>query len=219
MHNILTFFRKIIRELTPNKPSFKDSSSYWEDRYRTGGKSGSGSYNELAEYKAEIINEFVRENNLKTVIEHGCGDGNQLTYGLYPSYTGFDVSPEAVNICKRKFKNDKSKTFKHSDEYAGETADITLSLDVIYHLVEDEVFQSYMLRLFESSKKFVLIYSSDFEEQQKTVMDHVKHRKFTKYVEKAFPGWKLLKKIPNRFPYSEDSAGSHSDFFIYINRK
>jgi len=54
------------------------SGSYWEDRYATGDDSGLGSYDELARYKAQIINEFVREKQVDSVVDFGCGDGNQL---------------------------------------------------------------------------------------------------------------------------------------------
>ena len=213
MHNFLTILRKIISEITPDKP-FENSAAYWENRYRTGGRSGSGSFKELAEYKAEIINGFVKK-NIQSVIEYGCGDGNQLGYGRYKSYIGFDVSPEAISICKKKFKNDKSKSFKKNSDYAGELADLALSMDVIYHLVEDDVFHSYMKRLFDSSNKHVLIYSSDFETHRDT-MDHVRHRNFTRFIEESFPEWKLSTKIDNKFPFKGDvSSGSHSDFFIY----
>lgn len=215
MSAIKTFFRKLLRELNPRKPSFQSSETYWEDRYRTGGKSGKGSYNELAAYKAEIINKFVRKHDIETVIEHGCGDGNQLTYGTYPSYIGFDVSQEAISICRRKFKNDGTKTFKHNSEYEGEVADLVLSLDVIYHLVEDEVFLAYMQRLFGSAARYVIIYSSDKDEQEAT-MAHVRHRNFTKHVSSVFPEWQLVEKIPNKHPQTDNGeGGSHSDFFIY----
>lgn len=51
------------------------------------------------------------------------------------------------------------------DAYANETADLTLSLDVIYHLIEDNVFFTYMDRLFDSSTKFVIIYSLNTDRQ------------------------------------------------------
>jgi hypothetical protein len=57
---------------------FRDSQSYWEDRYVSGGTSGPGSYDAQAEYKADFLNRFVRENAIGSVIEFGCGDGNQL---------------------------------------------------------------------------------------------------------------------------------------------
>ena len=40
---------------------FPGSAQYWDERYATGGTSGSGSYNRLAAFKAEILNEFVRD--------------------------------------------------------------------------------------------------------------------------------------------------------------
>lgn len=217
MPDIVRIFRKIVSELTPRKP-FQNSASYWEDRYRTGGTSGSGSYNKLAKFKAEIINDFVKEKEVRTVIEHGCGDGNQLTYGKYESYVGFDISPEAIAICKKKFAGDNAKVFKSSSEYSGESGELALSLDVIFHLVEDDVFELYMARLFESARKYVIIYSSNTEEGE--TMDHVRHRRFSDYIEKKYPEWRLSETVPNRYPYTEgDQSGSTSGFFIYEKAK
>ena len=84
-----------------------DSKKYWETRYSKGGDSGGGSYGQLAEFKAHIINQFVKKNDIKTIIEWGCGDGNQLTYMNYPDYIGFDVSKTVVFNCFEKFKDDK----------------------------------------------------------------------------------------------------------------
>jgi len=101
-------------------------------------------------------------------------------------------------------------------EYNGETAELTLSLDVIYHLVEFEVFLDYMNRLFESAKRYVVIYSSDTDENAKGQAAHVWHRKFTKWVELEKPEWQLASHIPNKYPYAGDTrTGSSSDFFIY----
>tara|TARA_B100000963_G_C22366286_1_gene553845 strand:+ start:310 stop:516 length:207 start_codon:yes stop_codon:yes gene_type:complete len=41
------------------------SNSYWEHRYETDGNSGAGSYNELAEFKASVINEFLLDKKVK----------------------------------------------------------------------------------------------------------------------------------------------------------
>ena len=53
--------------------------SYWENRYKNNGNSGAGSYGRLAEFKADVINNFIAENKITSVIEFGCGDGNQLS--------------------------------------------------------------------------------------------------------------------------------------------
>ena len=65
---------------------FKSSEDYWIKRYNLGGNSGAGSYDEFAEFKAEIINDFVGKNNVQGVIEYGCGDGNQLKYFEFKKY-------------------------------------------------------------------------------------------------------------------------------------
>ena len=89
----------------------KSSKEYWEHRYATGGNSGSGSYNHLANFKASVINNFVIKNNVNTVIEWGSGDCNQLSLSNYKNYIGYDISQSAIKMCKNKFSKYKTKTF------------------------------------------------------------------------------------------------------------
>ena len=86
------------------------SKRYWENRYLSGGNSGDGSYGKYAEFKAKVLNDFVKENQIKEVIEFGCGDGNQLSLAKYPKYTGIDVSGKAIDLCITKHKNDPKKS-------------------------------------------------------------------------------------------------------------
>jgi hypothetical protein len=58
---------------------FSDSITWWEKRYISGGNSGQGSYGVLAEFKAETVNQFVGEFEVKSLVEFGCGDGSQLS--------------------------------------------------------------------------------------------------------------------------------------------
>lgn len=203
----------VVNRLRP----FHGSADYWEERYKAGGHSGAGSYHQLAEFKAQILNDFVKSNHINSVIEYGSGDGNQLKLADYPAYIGFDVSPSAIERCKTLFNGDPTRSFKLMSDYAGERAELTLSLDVIYHLVEDAVYDAYMQLLFDSAERFVIIYASNFEESaQDRVISHVRHRKFTNWVENARPKWKLKSHIPNAYPYSGDNdTGSLADFYIY----
>ena len=77
-------------------PSFRASSVYWERRYRLGGSSGSGSTGHLAAFKAEVLNRFVHDHGIKSVIELGCGDGQQLALAEYPLYLGLDVAKTSI---------------------------------------------------------------------------------------------------------------------------
>jgi cyclopropane fatty-acyl-phospholipid synthase-like methyltransferase len=201
---------------------FPGTVSYWEKRYASGGTSGRGSYGKLALYKAKIVNSFVRKHHIKSVIEFGCGDGNQLISASYPKYVGLDVSSTAIKLCVKRFKNDETKSFflYDPDCFADNAkyliSDLTLSLDVIYHLVEDAKFETYMEHLFSSARKFVLIYASNTDKNTPFQGIHIKHRSFSKWISENLTGWKLYKKITNKYPPSEDNKrGSFADFYIY----
>ncbi|MFT5219147.1 MAG: SAM-dependent methyltransferase [Planctomycetota bacterium] len=200
-----------------SKPEpFPGSSEYWEKRYASGGNSGVGSYKNFAAFKAEILNAFVVKHDVKSVIEFGCGDGNQLLLANYAAYIGFDVSHTVIDSCKAKFLTDASKTFKQMAEYDGETADLSLSLDVIYHLVEDDIFENYMRALFKSANRYVIIYASDSEENEGYEGTHVRHRKFTKWIKENISNCKLIQHIANKYPYEGDyTRGSFADFYVY----
>ena len=93
---MMTLLRNVVRQvrasdlarklLSPIRrgSAFPGSAAYWEERYRTGGNSGCGSYGHLANWKAEIVNDFVAATGVQRVIEHGAGDGNQLSLARYP---------------------------------------------------------------------------------------------------------------------------------------
>lgn len=192
------------------------SQEYWERRYREDGNSGAGSYNHFAEFKAKTINNFVKKNNIESVLELGCGDGNQLKLAKYKKYLGFDVSKKSIALCKELFKSDVTKEFRLMDTYSNEKYQLTLSLDVIYHLVEDDVFNAYMKTLFSAAEKSVIIYSSNTDDQSITCAIHVRHRKFSIWIENNCPNWKLIKHLPNKYPYNGDTnATSFADFYIY----
>lgn len=223
------FFRKLIigSPIEPlvrvllNKPKsvaapFDNSKSYWDRRYCVGGTSGAGSYGRLAQFKAEIINDFVLQHKVEKVIEFGCGDGNQLLLSNYKNYIGVDVSETAIRICKKKFVSDPTKTFLTSSSCFNQVADLALSLDVIYHLIEDEIYNSYMSTLFSSAQRFVIVYSSNFEENNGCDL-HVRHRRFSDWVETNAHSFELIEHIRNSFPYDERDPKntSFADFYIF----
>ena len=132
------------------------------------------------------------------------------------SYVGFDVSQEAVSRCRSACAGDARKSFKLVAEYEGERAQLTLSLDVVFHLVEDDVFDGYMARLFDSSDRFVIVHSSNTDQQQEGQHPHVRHRRFSRWIEVNRPRWQLIKAVPHVFPASHDGTmGSFSDTYFY----
>jgi hypothetical protein len=195
---------------------FAHSSQYWEDRYKLGGNSGAGSYNRLAAFKADVLNDFVAKNDVRSVIEFGCGDGNQLRLCRYPRYIGIDISRAAVEMCRRLYGHDKTKKFYATSDVRPRTdCELALSLDVIYHLVEDEVYDRYMTTLFDAASRFVICYSSN--KDLAAPVAHIRHRRFTRWVEQSRPDWTLVNRIDNIHPFDEFDANntSFADFYIF----
>ena len=66
------------------------------------------------------------------------------------------------------------------------------------------------------SNKYVIIYARN-ENYDHAI--HVKFRKFTDYIHKTLPQWKLINHIPNKYPqyplgHNNDTT-SPSDFYMY----
>ena len=194
--------------------AFTGSAYYWERNYARGATSGSGSYGSLGEGKSRFLNNLVRERAVHSVIEFGCGDGNQLAMAEYPSYVGLDVSRAAIACCQRRFADDPAKSFFLYDgscftDRAGVfTADLALSLDVVYHLTEDTVFETYLRHLFAAGRRLVIIYSTNMEISG--TAPHVRHRRFTPWVAANCPEWTLAE--VTRGPNAEYAR---ADFFVY----
>ena len=79
---------------------------------------GKADYNEIAKYYDEVIgkgfetNEYIRRKifnynrNVKSILELGCGTGNNLlTFKKEFSVTGIDISEEMLKIAKKKIPN------------------------------------------------------------------------------------------------------------------
>jgi hypothetical protein len=199
------FIQRIIKYVRNHL--FPGSALYWERHYRRDGDSGTGSYGESAEYKAGFLNQFVKENHINTVIEFGCGDGNQASQFHFPSYIGLDISATAIKKCSQVCKDDPSKEFFITNKkVAGLKAELAISLDVIYHLIEEEVYENYMNQLFTSATRYVIIYAWDVESDKEY---HVKHRKFSEWINENVSEFKLLDKI---------KSATFSDFYLYQKR-
>ena len=203
--------------LLRQRSAFEGSAQYWESRYVGGGTSGGGSYGESSRAKADFLNKFVHDHDIQSLIEFGCGDGNQLSLARYPRYVGLDVSPSAIRLCKDRFSGDQTKSFFL---YKGDcfvdyahlfSSDLALSLDVVYHLTEDSVFETYLNHLFAAGRQYVIVYSTN--EERRGTAPHVRHRNFSSWVEERFPHWKLTQITGGLV-----SEARQPEFFIYKQR-
>jgi SAM-dependent methyltransferase len=194
---------------------FRGSRQYWENRYRLGGNAGGGSFGAPARYKAEVLNRFVRDHAITSVIEFGCGDGNQLLLADYPRYLGVDVSAVALAHCARRFADDPCKRFMLLDDYDGEQAQLALSLDVLFHLVEDSTYFAYLDRLFKSATHFVAVYSTSTDQSPRT-FPHVRHRDVIGDIAMRFADFAHLREEETKLPPPVQSGqGLATCFYLY----
>jgi predicted TPR repeat methyltransferase len=182
-------------------------NNYWNDRYVAGGNSGAGSYGEYAVHKADVINYYIEKYEIKTISDFGCGDGNQISLLTgFEKYAGCDISPRIIEVCKKRFENDKRYSF-YGYIHQMPSADLCMSLDVIYHIMDYGDYETYLATLFEKSDNYVLIFSSNHDRKVETV-SHIHHRIFTKFVDEFVPNFKLVEEI-------ENNLNTSAKFFLY----
>jgi hypothetical protein len=154
-------------------------------------------------------------------VEFGCGDGQQLALAAYPRYIGYDLSPTAVDICRRKFSADATKQFFVLDERrVGAEAELALSLDVVYGLLEDELYENYLLTIFSAATRFVVIYGNGCVRRYDATHIHIRLRDFNADIAQRESRWILVNAARNPY-YSEigtDPARSWSNFYVYAER-
>lgn len=162
-------------------------AGYWDRRYREGRTSGAGSEGEEGAYKAKYVSDFIRNRSVQSVIDWGCGDGQVLAQidlnGA--QYLGIDVSPTIVDKMQREFPHLDFDT----DDAAQPTAELALSMDVLFHLPAEHDYNAYLFDLFNSARQFVIIYSTNYAGGR--TARHVFRREFTPDIAERFPDWEL----------------------------
>lgn len=164
------------------------TTAYWEQRYRLGGFSGAGSRGAEAREKVALVNEVVGVNRVQTLLDLGCGDGHVAGRLKVAGYTGYDPSSAAVEIAREERPSGDFITRLPPE---GARFDLVLSMDVIFHLVNEADYQAYLKALF-SYGDLVLVYGTD---KVLVGRSHVRHREWTKDIP---PGWSR-RELPTTF--------------------
>jgi hypothetical protein len=183
-------------------------------RYLTGGNSGTGSVSKYSNDKAYVINSFIQNNTIHSIVEWGVGDGKQLSkYDFNQvNYVGYDISKYIINKLNKVNKNENYK-FLLSNQYHNEKYDLALSIEVIFHLIDDSIYENYMARLFNSSQKFVIIFSTNFNSN---VDAHCMHHEIKSYISKHFKEFVLEKEeFIESFYFGRENEGKYAKFYFY----
>ena len=181
-----------------------DVIKFWNTRYKDNWRgSGEGSRGQLALFKAWLVNSLITEKGIRSVVDLGCGDGVIASMLEVRTYTGVDVSSTAIEMCKQVFAARSRRHFQTFEEIIP-YAELALSLDVLYHILDDDEYILYLATLFSVAQDYVVIYSCNFEGEAR---NHIKPRMFTKDVPSE---WGLELHLPNMYPKE-----SWSEFFVY----
>lgn len=100
-------------------------------------------HEEDSAWKAQHVARLLKQNNIlpASVCEVGCGAGGVLQglaeeFGDGVSFVGYDISPQAIALCRPKATARLSFHEKDLFEQATGTYDVTMAIDVFEH-VED----------------------------------------------------------------------------------
>lgn len=191
---------------TPEAEPF-DPSAYWENRYHSGKTSGEGSRGGIAADKAAEINALIRKEQIASVVDWGCGDGYLLELLALPDdYLGIDISRTAIGVNLWRFGHHQFLKWNPGSAIdIAATAELALSVDVLFHLTDDDHFIDYLSRLFTSSTRYVLIYSTDGSDGEDSA-PHVRHRAWTHLVPDPWELVRSPKGLYGRWLYARPGA-------------
>lgn len=196
-----------------------DPLAYWNARYARGEGPGSGSTGRLLDYKATQVRRTIQRLGARTVIEWGCGDGALIPAIVAAGvrYTGVDLSPVALALARRRAPPLTLRLWTWADLPPLPPHDLALSLDVLYHLIDEAMFTDYLTRLFASAPA-VLIYAHDADVAE--YRDHIRYRAFTPWIAAHAPGHVLRESLPNPFAYDpahpeQGATTSESQFYFF----
>lgn len=106
------------------------------------GSSGAGSTKESTIIYRQFLQEFINKNNIKSVVDLGCGDWefSQLIDWSGVNYTGYDVVPLVIENNIKQFKKENIN-FYHADILKTKfpPADLLICKDVLQHLSNDDI--------------------------------------------------------------------------------
>jgi hypothetical protein len=132
---------------------------YWEQRYKKGGTSGEGSIGEYRKWKWEIIDKYVK--SIDGVIDVGCGDLSFWEGKDFPNhYTGIDISQTIIERNRKSMSPNLTFLCSPAEDYLNiGTATIVFCLDVLFHIMDDSIYEKILSNLTRYSNDWIFIFT------------------------------------------------------------
>jgi len=158
------------------------NKDYWDDRYgKRRMNSGSGSYGEEGELKANEIIGFAHQ-DIESILDVGCGDLNiaQKIMPHFPKakYLGLDVSEYIIEKNKKMNLGDRWE-FKMIDTFDFDhPSDLVICSDVLFHIMDDNDYSSMLEALKRNWKKYLFISTYNHKGDKKVYSSYITAREF-----------------------------------------
>jgi hypothetical protein len=137
------------------------------------GSSGPGSTFEInAKHYIPFLTEFIREKEIKTIVDLGCGDfqiGTLIYDELDIHYTGYDVYKKLIDSHNSKFIDTTKYTFLHLDfcnkKESIVSGDLCILKDVLQHWSSKDIY-TFLDYLVDTKKfKYILVCNCNYQKE------------------------------------------------------
>ena len=100
-----------------------------------------------AAYAKVLVNEYIQPSAGARILEIGCGPGTIVRYLPPSEYSGFDLSPEYIELARRRFPKahfvcERVSQFSLAKE---QSFDVVLALGITHHLDDAEARQLFQI--------------------------------------------------------------------------
>jgi SAM-dependent methyltransferase len=151
-----------------------DNKRFWNERYQTlpALGSGVGSRGWAAVIKQDIFRRIIAANNIRTIVDIGCGDMCWYTEGLLTDleYIGVDISDLIIRKNKERFPELTFITQDIAKDYPkGIEADLCICFDMLLHQCDERQFDNALRNLLRVTRKYGLISYPTINEDDETV--------------------------------------------------
>jgi len=148
------------------------NATFWEWRYRAHPELGSGlgSRGEVLAGKRAMLATVVDRLAPGSVLDVGCGDGEAIRDLTLPSYTGLDLSAEAVRLAEAARPDGRFVVGPLTEH--PEHADLTVCLDVLIHQPDRATYDALTTALVASAGRALLVSGYEQPPESRAPMVH-----------------------------------------------
>jgi len=123
------------------------------------GGSGPGSVIEVNREYIDRLTKFITQNNIKSVLDYGCGDWQFSKYigfeNLVDSYLGVDIVDSVINFNKENYSSEKVKFEVVDKNWKFDKVDLIVCRQVLQHLPDETVRE--LLDQFKTHSKYIIL--------------------------------------------------------------